>query len=144
MDTQNRKEEILKKLANTYCRLKPSLVEGVGVFAIRDIPENTNPFLGVKEPEWQEFNVSELQHLDKEILKMIDDFNVIEKDGTVLVPECALNGMDLSFFLNNSDSSNMKTTDEGFTFVTSREIKKGEELTVAYSTYDDKYRKPVD
>lgn len=140
MDVRNRKEEILKKLENTYCRLKPSLVEGVGVFAIRDIPENTNPFLGVKEPEWQEFNVSELQHLDKEILKMIDDFNVVEKDGAVLVPECALNGMDLSFFLNNSDSPNMKTIDGGFVFVSSREIKKGEELTVAYSTYDDKYK----
>ena len=140
MDTQNRKEEILEKLANTYCRLKPSPAEGVGVFAIRDIPENTNPFLGVKAPEWQEFNLSELQHLDKEILKMIDDFNVIEKDGTVLVPECALNGMDLSFFLNNSESPNMKTIDEGFTFIASREIKKSEELTVAYSTYDDKYK----
>ena len=30
--------------------------------------------------------------------------------------------------------------DEALTFVVTRPIKKGEELTVAYFTYDDKYK----
>lgn len=135
------KEVILKKLKNTYCRLQPSKISGIGVFAIRDIPAGINPFKGCREQEWTEFNIQELKGLDKEILRMIDDFNVIEKDGTVLIPDCALNGMDISFFVNNSDSHNLETNDGGFTFITTRKIKKGEELTVSYKTYDDKYKK---
>ena len=134
-----KKEVILKKLENTYCRLQPSMISGVGVFAIRDIPQGINPFQGAQEPEWIEFNVEELKNLDKEILQMIDDFNVIEKDSTVLIPDCALNGMDISFFVNNSDSPNLETNDGGFTFITAGKIKKGEELTASYETYDYKY-----
>jgi len=49
-----KKEVILKKLENTYCRLQPSMISGVGVFAIRDIPQGINPFQGAQEPEWIE------------------------------------------------------------------------------------------
>lgn len=139
--TEAKKQIILEKLKNTYCRLMPSKIAGVGVFAIRDIPAGINPFKGANEPEWIEFKMSELKELDKEILKMVDDFNVIEKDSTVLVPECALNGMDISFFVNNSDNPNLKTEDGGFNFITLRKIKKGEELYVSYETYDEKYKK---
>lgn len=133
------KETVLKKLNNTYCRLKKSGIQGVGVFAIRDIPGGINPFKGIHIQKWLELNMSELQKLDKEILQMIDDFCVIEKDGTVLIPENGLNGMDISFFVNHSSEPNLKTIDEGFTFVTLRKINKGEELTVGYETYDHKY-----
>lgn len=138
------KKEILKKLKNTYCRLRPSGIEGVGVFAVRDIPAGINPMTPSKEAEnalWHEFKLSQLNDLDSEVLKMVDDFFVIEKDKTVMIPEHAFNSMDISFFVNNSGAPNMKTIDEGFTFVTLREIKKGEELTVAYETYDYKYKK---
>jgi len=138
----SKKEEILKRLKNTYCRLQPSTVEGVGVFAVRDIPKNINPFeIMLKDSQWYKFDTSELKKLDKEIFKMIDDFCVIEKDKTVYIPEHALNSMDISFFVNNSETPNLKTIDEGFTFITLRKIKKGEELFVAYETYDDKYKK---
>ncbi len=134
------KKEILKRVQETYCRLAPSKISGIGVFAIRDIPKNTNPFKREREQRWQEFKIEELKKLDKEILKMIDDFYVIEKDNTVMIPEYALNGMDISFFLNNSRKANVKTTDEGYTFITLRKVKKGEELTVRYGTYDHKYK----
>jgi len=49
--------------------------------------------------------------------------------------------MDMSFFVNNSESSNLKTIDSGSIFITLRKIKKGEELTVAYKTYNYKYKK---
>jgi len=29
---------------NVYCRIKPDSFGGVGVFAIKDIPEGVNPF----------------------------------------------------------------------------------------------------
>ncbi len=134
------KEKILEILKNTYCRLKPSKIGGVGVFAIRNIPENTNPFYGIKETKWHKFNISELKDFDKEILELINDFFVIEEDETVLIPEFGLNGMDISFFLNHSKNPNLKTIDEGFNFITLREIKKGEELLVSYGTYDYKWK----
>lgn len=73
---------------------------------------------------------------------MIDNSYVIEKDGTVIIPDCALNGMDISFFANNSDSPNLETND-GFIFITKRKIKKGEELTASYETYDYRYKKEL-
>ena len=127
-------------MKNTYCRLKPSKLNGVGVFAIRDIPKNKNPFLGVREQNWYEFKTSDLKNLDKATLEMVDDFFVIEKDNKVLIPEHGLNGMDISFFLNRSKNPNVKTTDEGSLFLTLRKIKKGEELTISYATYDWKYK----
>jgi len=75
---------------------------------------------------------------------MIDDFFVIEKDGYVYLPEGGLNRIDISFFLNNSKTPNIKIVgdgkDEALYFRTIKNIKKGEELTVSYSTYDDKYK----
>jgi len=130
------KKKILAKLKNTYCRLGPSKIHGVGVFAVRNIPAGTNPFKGLERRRWYKFKMEELKHLDGAVLKMIDDFFGFEKDGTVFLPECGLNGIDISFFLNSSSSPNLKTIDGGSVFIALREIKKGEELTVDYKTYE--------
>lgn len=136
--TKNKKQ-VLNFLTNTYCRLRPSKIAGVGVFAIRNIPKNKKIFLGQINEQWYKFKMSELENLDNEIINMVDDFFVIEKDNTVKIPASGLNGMDMSFYVNNSKKPNVKTSDNGFTFVSLREIKKGEEITVAYNTYDPKY-----
>lgn len=133
MDKEKEVIEILKK---TYCRLKPSSVSGVGVFAVRDIPKNINPFEGAKNQEWQDIEMSELKGLNEEVLRMINDFFVTEKNGKIWIPEYGLNGMDISFFLNHSKNPNLKTINNGDNFITLRDIKKGEELTVSYETYD--------
>jgi SET domain-containing protein len=135
------KQEVLNILKNTYCRLKSSKISGVGVFAVRNIPKGINPFRGQIDQKWHKFKMSELKKLDSEILKMIDDFFVIELDGTLTIPKSGLNGMDMSFYVNHSAKPNVKTIDNGFTFVSLRKIKKGEEITVAYDTYDDKFKK---
>ena len=138
---KNIKNEILKKLQNTYCRLKPSEIEGVGVFAVRDIPKGINPFYGARKQKWIKFKMKELEGLDKEILELVDSFFVIHKNGDVYISDSALDGMDVSYFLNDSKKPNIKTIDDGANFVTLRKIKKGEELTVSYATYDEKYEK---
>ncbi len=139
----DKKKKVLTHLQNTYCRLRASPIEGVGVFAIRDIPANIDPFNGKREENWATFHISELEDLDKEVLKLIDDFCVIEKDGSVKIPVYGMNGMDISFFVNNSSNPNMKTTDDGFTFITTRPVKKGEELTVSYATYDETFEEKI-
>ncbi len=133
------KKQILNNLKNTYCRLKPSKIEGVGVFAIRDIPKGANPFSGNRKQKWIKFDIKELKSLGKEILDLIDSFFVIHKNGIVYISDSGLNGMDISYFLNNSNKANIKTTDDGENFVTLRKIKKGEELMVSYATYDEKF-----
>jgi len=132
------KKDILERIKNTYCRLKASSTHGVGVFAVRDIPENINPFSGFPDQQWQRFSLNELKEIDQNIMEMIDDFFVLEKDDTVNIPEYGLNGMDVSFFVNHSDNPNLITR-EGRHFFTARKIKKGEELTVGYDGYDHKY-----
>ncbi len=140
-EIQLKKAKILKNLKKTYCRIMPSKTHGVGVFAIRDIPKNTDPFHGANSPRWIKFKTSELKGMDPEITKMIDDFWVIEKDQTVLIPENGLNGMDIDSFLNHSKKPNLQTNDNGINFMTKRKIEKGEELTADYGIYDHKYRK---
>jgi len=134
------KEKILENLKNTYCRIKKSRTEGVGVFAIKDISKGINPFLGVKKQRWHKFQISELKMLGKEILSLIDSFFVIHKNGTVYISDSCLNGMDISYFLNDSRNPNIRTIDDGENFITLKKIKKGEELTVSYATYDEKYK----
>lgn len=135
------KKQLLESLQDTYCRLKPSTIEGVGVFAIRNIPKGVNPFKGIKQQKWYELNIRDLKGLDESVLEMIHAFFVVEENGDFLIPELLLNGMDISFFINNSGKPNVKTIDKGFTFITLRGIKKGEELTISYATYDDKWKK---
>lgn len=142
MTKQNDKKKlILQNLKNTYCRLGSSKIEGVGVIAVRDIPKGKNPFFGIKNSKFHKFTAKELKTLDKGVKKMIDDFFYIEKDGSVNITENALNGLDISFFVNNSDKPNMKIYDEksndSFSFKTIRKIKKGEELTFSYLEYDN-------
>jgi len=139
-----KRKKILHNLKNTYCRLKPSRIAGVGIFAVFNLPKGINPFVGSPKPKWYEFTMKELKGLNKEVIKMIDDFFVIEKDGTVYIPETGLNGMDMSFFPNHSKKPNLKAVynkNQEIEFRTNRKIKKGEELTANYSFYDDKYKK---
>ena len=134
------KKDILERIKNTYCRLNASSIQGIGVFAVRDIPENINPFSGLPEQRWLRFSMDELGEIDKNIMEMIDDYFVVEKDNTINIPEYGLNGMDMSFFVNHSDTPNLVTR-EGRYFFTARKITKGEELTVGYDGYDHKYKK---
>ena len=127
---------MIRNLKYTYCRLKPSQISGVGIFAIRDIPKEINPFQGIRNQKWYKINKSKLEGLDEEILKMIHDFYVNEDNKNVWIPEYGLNGMDITFFLNHSKNPNLKTIDDGLTFITLKDIKKDEELTIAYETYD--------
>lgn len=136
------KKNVLQTLEKTFCRLKPSAIGGIGIFAIRDIPKGADPFPNLVKTNWKKFNMDELKSLDPEVLKMIDDFFVIEKDKTVWMPEFGLNGINISFFLNHSKNPNVTPINDGDGeegFITLREIKKDEELTSDYGTYDYKW-----
>lgn len=132
--------KVLKNLEKTYCRLKISKIDGIGVFAIRDIPKNTNPFYGCIKHKWYNLKLSELRGLDPEVMKMVYDFYAFEDDETIVIPSCGFNGMDISFFLNQSKKPNVRLVDDGPNFITTKNIKKDEELSVSYSDFDHRYK----
>jgi SET domain-containing protein len=135
----NIKSRILASLKKTCCRLRVSKIEGIGVVAIRNIKKGENIFFGVRPQAWRRFSPAELKDLDPEVKKMIGDFFGADEKGEFLIPGCALNGMDISFFLNTADRPNVITRDGGLTFYAAKNIKKGGELMVSYRSYDARY-----
>jgi len=133
------KSQLIENLGHgVYARLMPSPIGGVGVFAIRDIPAGINPF-GEDDIDFEKIPVSEIRNnpeIPIAVKKYAEDICVVE-GGYFYIPSCGLNNINPSFFLNHSATPNMKTNDEGESFITLREIKSGEELTIDYNTYND-------
>jgi hypothetical protein len=119
--------------AGVYTRLQTS-AHGVGVFAIRDIPEGTNVFAG-DDNAMREIDKNDFADVQPEIKKLYEDF-CVWKDGKVKGPS-NFNNLTVGWYLNYSDTPNVRC-DEHFDFITTREITKGEELTADYTKYDER------
>lgn len=126
------KKQLLKHLqADVYCRLMPSKIHGVGVFAIRDIPKGISPFAGSHIYKEVIFSKDELRNLHPEVKKIINDF-LISEGTKVFIPSFGLNGIDISFFINHSNSPTIFVDKKGI-FRAMKDIHKGEELTYDYN-----------
>lgn len=134
------KKNFTKDLENNiYCRLQPSNVHGVGVFAIRDIPKDVDPFNGCRKVKWFKIPRREIMSNDKisdEVKKLAAELYAI-KDGFLYFPSHSLNDVNISYFINHSDSPNLEVVREGEDFITKRYVEKGEELFADYRTYTD-------
>ena len=125
---------------NIYCRIGRSRIDRVGVIAVRDIQKGTNPFLGVPQNKYtlvESDKVLKNPKIHIEVKKMVKDFYSI-RDGKIYFPDCSLNGINISFFMNTSKKANVGTKD-GETFFAKKRIKKGEELLVDYDLFSDKW-----
>ena len=137
MSKQFNKEDIIKDLReNVYCRLGKSNIHGVGVFAIRDISEGTNPFSGFRTSE-EGISISKQEiandPLISEAVKGVADEFMAVQGGEYLFPQTSLNEIGIAFYVNHSETPNLR--EEGDEFYTTRAIKTGEELTANYRTY---------
>jgi len=125
---------------NIYCRLKPSKIEGIGVFAVRHIPKNTIIFKTVRKTKFVGIDpelVFSNPRIDGAVKQMVRDFFVVWRRKLYL-PNFSLNEIDISFFVNHSKKPNV-IDKNGEEFFALRNIKKGEELTVDYRGYCDKH-----
>lgn len=126
---------------HVYCRIQPSKVHGVGVFAIRDIPKGTSIFAGIKDHSHEpEISVpAELIFQNNAVApgvkQIIRDFMTVH-DGRVDMLTNGLNEINISFYLNHSETPNVETGD-GETFIAQRDIKTGEELFSDYHQYTE-------
>jgi hypothetical protein len=116
---------------NLYTRIKVS-ANGVGVFAIRDIPEGTPLFAG-DVGETVAIPVFEVEAIaDEEVRRMYTDFCPVI-NGCFVAPK-DFNQITMEWYLNHSDEPNVAALKD-LRFIASRFIPKGEELLSDYTTY---------
>ena len=135
-------DSLLKALKhNTFCELKPSLVHGVGVFALKDIPEGVNPFAGVNFDEDILVEHESLKGLDKGVRDLVYSlyFNdesgvrVQIRDGEPVTP----NKMSFHYYVNHSNEPNVRWYENCYCYKTLRIVKENEELFLNYNEYYD-------
>src|SRR3989338_1577499 len=124
-------------LEQTYCRLRPSLIHGIGVFAIQEIPQGVDPFRTMIPMDERIISISpeKLATLPSPVRNMICDFFHINEMGHYPVLRNGLNAMTTSFYLNHSKTPNLDLVAEGndyYGFRTNRIIHLGEELLIDY------------
>ena len=128
------KAELLSELNNnTYVMLKPSPLEGVGVFAIRDIPKGCRDMFGKPDApdEWITLTKTEVATLPSSTRFMIGNYCLYDQDH-YFVPAHGFKKMDVALFLNHSDSPNIISINDGDYFEAISDIKAGEELVIDY------------
>jgi hypothetical protein len=132
-----KRADLLRRvLADCYCQLQPSPIHGVGVFAIRDIPRNRNPFRTLPKYATTGFvraTEEDLAAVPPRLAALIRAL-FVPTSGKMYVPTSGLNIIYLDTYINHSLHPNLRTKD-GERFVTNRLIREGEELTVDYRTY---------
>lgn len=117
-----------------YTRLKTSPGRGIGVFAIRAIPQAMNPFAGdaastVRVP------VAQVQAIEEaEVRQIYFDFCPVVDEA--FIAPANLNLLTVSWYMNHSDQPNV-AVDGTIMFAAKRAIEVGEELTVDYRQFSD-------
>ena len=112
----------------TKVRLKPSSIDGIGLFAICDIKEGDIVFSHITRETMEYLTERQVEEIeDLELKKMIKDFSVFKK-GMYFVPD--LEKMDIGMYVNHSIKNNVVIIDN--TWVAVRDIRKGEEILQNY------------
>lgn len=133
------KDELLKELAlHSYVMIKPSSIAGVGVFALRDIPRGCRDMFSKpdKNDRWITFSKNEVESMPDHARVLVENYCLFDEQN-YFIPDYGFKKIDVSLFLNHSDSPNIKSIDEGEYFESIRDIKAGEELFLDYGEIVD-------
>ena len=133
------KEALLQELTdNTWVMIRPSPIEGIGVFALRDIPKGCrNMFTKPNEEEnWIPVSKAEVDNLPGYSKALIENYCLYD-DENYFVPDYGFKKIDLVNFLNHSDSPNIISINDGEFFEAIRDINCGEELLIDYGQLVD-------
>ncbi len=133
------KDELLHELAgNTWVMIKPSPIEGIGVFALRDIPKGCRSMFSKanEQEQWIPVSKTEVENLPAHARALIENYCLYDKEN-YFIPDYGFKKMDLVNFLNHSDTPNVISINEGEFFETVNDIRKGEELFIDYGEIVD-------
>jgi len=122
-----------------YTRIKPSKIQGVGVFAIRAIPKGTSIFPKDDAPiMW--VNKNRVKKLRGEIRRLYEDFCIIKDNGETYGCPANFSLLTVAWFLNEPTIGHQPNIGcrRNYTFYALRDIAVGEELTVDYATFSEK------
>ena len=128
------KEELLKELAgNTWVMIRPSPIEGIGVFALQDIPKGCRSMFSkaTADEQWISISKTEVEKLPAHAKALIENYCLYDEEN-YFVPDYGFKKVDLVNFLNHSDTPNIISINEGEFFEAIHDIKKGEELVIDY------------
>ena len=128
------KVELLSELGtNTYLMLKPSPIEGIGVFAIRDIPKGCRNMFSKPDDEedWIKVSKNEIENLPVAVQLVVENYCLYD-EVHYFVPAGGFKKLDLSLFLNHAEIPNLISVNEGDYFEATRDISAGEELLIDY------------
>ncbi len=125
----------------TYCRIAPSKISGVGLFAVVGIAKETIVFSG-KEPPCEIVPKKLVEELPSGQQKLYHDFAVL--DGENYICPSDLSELTVGWFFNHSDKPNvgcrvLTTRAGGFDFFALDYISCGSELTLDYEAYEKLY-----
>ena len=131
------KEQLLHELQqDTYIMLKPSPIEGIGVFAIRDIPKGCRTIFSAGIGEWIKVSFEEVEKLPSHSRNLVETYCLYD-DKNYFVPDYGFKLMDMVLYLNHSVNYNVASVNDGEQFEALRNIKAGEELLVNYGSIAD-------
>jgi SET domain-containing protein len=133
------KEELLNELAgNTWLMIKPSPIEGIGVFALQAIPKGCRSMFGKPDDasEWTTVSKKEIENLPAHAKFLVENYCLYDEKN-YFVPAQGFKKMDISLFLNHSDTPNVISINDGEFFEAIRDIKQGEELLIDYGEIVD-------
>ena len=133
------KEELLEELSgNTWVMIRTSPIEGIGVFALQDIPEGCRTMFSKtnEEEQWLTISKMEVENLPAHAKALIENYCLYDEEN-YFVPDYGFKKMDLVNFLNHSDTPNIVSINDGEFFEAIRDIKKGEELFIDYGEIVD-------
>ena len=133
------KEELLQELSgNTWVMIRPSPIEGIGVFALQDIPKGCRSMFSKanEQEQWIPIAKTEVENLPAHAKALIENYCLYDEEN-YFVPDYGFKKMDLVNFLNHSDTPNVISINDGEFFETIRDIKKDEELVIDYGEIVD-------
>lgn len=133
------KEELLHELADdTWVMIKPSPIEGIGVFALRDIPRGCRSMFSKasEQEKWIPVSKTEVETLPPHAKALIENYCLYDAEN-YFVPDYGFKKMDLVNFLNHSDTPNIVSINDGEFFEAIRDINSGEELVIDYGEIVD-------
>jgi hypothetical protein len=113
--------------------LRPSNIDGVGVFAVAPLNERQRLAAGISEADYRRLiSWKHLGEYDADVQDKIRSFCIGTSFGFIPPDKLDFNRLSVEWFLNHSCDGNVGFNDDG-DFVARRSIKKGEELTYDYA-----------